>query len=361
MSSLELPLVPASNGFNLVRSAARVSSVPRAVRCTGMAFVLACARVPSGGDGESSGPAVAVMPQVHPVTAASPSAPPPSAALQRSALAREPARELSWSFSEGPFGATEVVIAVPPRADAQARFPVLVALHGRGESVKGSRRGARGWLDDYQLARALSRLSSPPLRREDFGNFVGDERLGLLNAGLLERPYSGLIVVCPFLPDVLKGSSAFKQAEPLARFIVDVLLPRVYAKTPALGTPASTGIDGVSLGGRAALLVGLSRPEAFGAVGALQAALDEKEIERWSELAARAVSHNPSLVLRLLTSDEDYFLRVNEQLSSALVGRSVPHRLLRVVGTHSYRFNRGPGSFEMLLFHDRVLRGLPTP
>ena len=165
---------------------------------------------------------------------------------------------------------------------------------------------------------------------------------------MLERPYSGLIVVCPFLPDVLKGSSAFKQAEPLARFIVDVLLPRVYAKTPALAVPASTGIDGVSLGGRAALLVGLSRPGAFGAVGALQAAIDEKDLERWSEM-----------VLRLLTSDEDYVLRVNEQLSSALVGKAVPHQLLRVVGTHSYRFNRGPGSFEMLIFHDRVLRGLP--
>jgi hypothetical protein len=32
--------------------------------------------------------------------------------------------------------------------------------------------------------------------------------------------------------------------------------------------------------------------------------------------------------------------------------------LTRAVGTHSYRFNRGPGGLEMLLFHDRALRGL---
>jgi iron(III)-salmochelin esterase len=103
----------------------------------------------------------------------------------------------------------------------------------------------------------------------------------------------------------------------------------------------------------------LSRPGAFGAVGALQAALDERELPRWADMAAQALGHNPALVLRLVTSDEDYFLQVNEQLSSALAGNAVPHQLLRVVGTHGYRFNRGPGSLEMLLFHDRVLRGLP--
>lgn len=353
MRRLAVPGHVSMDRFSLARTGARRSSGERswiAWLCAGLAGVLACARVPSGGEGEPSPPSASGIARVAPVVAPHPSA---------AAGTPEPARELSWTFPEGPFGATEVAIAIPARPDAQARFPVLVALHGRGESVKGSRRGSRGWLDDYQLSRALSRLSSPPLRPQDFEDFIGDDRLGRLNAGLLERPYSGLIVVCPFLPDVLKGSSAFRQAEPLARFIVEVLLPRVYAKTPALGRPASTGIDGVSLGGRAALLVGLSRPAAFGAVGALQAAIDEKELARWAELAAQAMRLNPGLVLRLLTSDEDYFLRVNEQLSVALTGRAVPHQLLRVVGTHSYRFNRGPGGLEMLLFHDRVLRGLP--
>jgi hypothetical protein len=277
-------------------------------------------------------------------------------------MSSPPARhELNWTFPDGPFGPTEVVISIPPVSDAGLRFPVLIALHGRGESVKGSRLGARGWLDDYQLERAMSRLEKPPLEIRDFERFVTGERLRRLNAALLEHPYSGLIVVCPFLPDVLKGASAFGEAEPLARFIVEVLLPRVYAETPALATPASTGIDGVSLGGRASLLVGLARPAAFGSVGALQAAVDAREIGRFSDMAARAIRENPRLVLRLLTSDKDHFLRVNQRLSSALKSKAVPHELTRVVGTHSYRFNRGPGSIEMLLFHDRVLRGWPAP
>ncbi len=268
-------------------------------------------------------------------------------------------RELTWTFEQGPFGSTDVVISIPPAQDEAARFPVLIALHGRGESLKGSRRGARGWLDDYDLDRAMARLGKPPLRKRDFQGYVGRDRLRRLNASLANKPYSGLIVVCPYLPDVLRRDAAFTAAEPLAAFIVDVLLPRVYAKTPALGTPASTGIDGVSLGGRAALLIGFNRPRAFGAIGALQAALDGSEVQRFAELGARALGENPQLSLRLLTSKGDHFLRVNEQLAAALSKRGVEPHYLRILGSHSYRFNRGPGALEMLLFHDRALRGLP--
>lgn len=272
----------------------------------------------------------------------------------------EPGDELSWTFARGPFGPTDVVISLPSARSPEQRFPVLVTFHGRGESAKGSRRGSRGWIEDYGLIRAIERLGAPPLRAEDFESFVTEERLARFNAALGERPYEGLIVVCPFLPDVLKGARAFEEAGPLADFVVDVLLPRVYAKTPAQGTAASTGIDGVSLGGRASLLVGLTRPLAFGSVGALQAALDPKELARFSGLAARAAAQNPALRLRLLTSDEDYFQKENQRLSVLLERGGVAHQFVRVIGTHSYRFNRGPGSLEMLLFHDRALRGDPS-
>ena len=226
-----------------------------------------------------------------------------------------------------------------------------------GEALKGSRRGARGWLDDYDLARAMQRLLEPPLKKRDFQGYVTSQRLRRINRELSAQPYGGLIVVCPYLPDVLRRDSAFENAELLARFIVDVLLPRVYEKTPAIGSAAATGIDGVSLGGRAALLVGLSRPKAFGTVGALQAALDGSEVRRFAELGKAALRENPALDLRLLTSDRDHFLRVNQRLSAAWKERKVAHQFSRVQGTHSYRFNRGPGGLEMLLYHDRVLRG----
>jgi hypothetical protein len=270
-------------------------------------------------------------------------------------------RELSWRFEAGPFGPTDVVISVPGAADAAARFPVLVAFHGRAESRKPSPRAARGWLDDYLLGRASARLAAPPLHSADFETYVSAARLEQINRALGAQPYAGLIVVCPSLPDVLQGEAAFAQGAALADFVADILLPRVYAKTPALGTAAATGVDGVSMGGRAALLVGFARPLAFGSVGSLQAAFDSSEVARFAELAAQAVRQNPRLSVRLLTSDEDYFRSQNQQLSAMLRERGVPHAFSQVVGTHSYRFNRGPGALEMLLFHSRVLRGQPPP
>jgi enterochelin esterase-like enzyme len=270
-------------------------------------------------------------------------------------------RELSWHFDAGPFGPIDVVISVPGARDVAARFPVLVAFHGRAESMKGSARAARGWIDDYLLGRASARLEAPPLTARDFESYVSPARLEEINAALRAQPYAGLIVVCPSLPDVLHGEAAWTEGAALADFVADTLLPRVYAKTPALGGAAATGVDGVSFGGRAALLVGFARPLAFGSVGSLQAAFDASEVARFAELGAQAVRQNPRLSVRLLTSDEDHFRGPNQQLSAALRERAVPHVLNQVVGTHSYQFNRGPGALEMLLFHSRVLRGQPPP
>jgi hypothetical protein len=272
-----------------------------------------------------------------------------------------PALELIWRFEQAPFGPTDVVISVPAAPSAETRFPVLVAFHGRGESLKGSRRGARGWLDDYLLSRASERLEHPPLVPADFETYVSAARLEQVNAALRAQPYAGLIVVCPYLPDVLQRDAAWAAGTALADFIADTLLPRVYAKTPALATAASTGVDGVSLGGRASLLVGFARPLAFGSVGALQAAMDASEVPRFAELGARARAQNPRLALRILTSDEDYFRNQNQALSAALSERGVAHGFALVMGTHSYQFNRGPGALEMLLYHSRVLRGQPAP
>jgi enterochelin esterase-like enzyme len=170
-----------------------------------------------------------------------------------------------------------------------------------------------------------------------------------------------LIVVCPYLPDALHGDRALDDGRKLAAFIADELLPRVYRETPAIGTAETTGIDGVSLGGRAALFAGFARPDAFGVVAALQPAIDQAEAGALSDLAKSARSRNPKLVLRLLSSSDDYFLEATDALSRALTAKGVEHRFDVVVGPHSYEFNRGPGVYEMLLFHDRALRGVEAP
>lgn len=300
----------------------------------------------------------APSPAAPPAPSHSAHAPPPPPAPSGS-----PAHfsERTWHYPSTGLGPSEVVVLVPDSATKERPAPVVVAFHGRGESLKGPKAGARGWVDDYAIGDAAARLSSGKLRAEDLLGFVTDARLAQLNAALAERPYRGVIVVCPFLPDVLKRERTMSDAELLARFVVDTVLPRVYRETPAIGTAESTGVDGVSLGGRASLLVGFARPAAFGVVSGLQPALDESEAPSIAELAKAARAKNPRLRLRLLTSDGDYFLDSTLELARELEARGVPRRLDVVTGPHSYEFNRGPGDYELLLFHDRALRGEEGP
>jgi iron(III)-salmochelin esterase len=271
-----------------------------------------------------------------------------------------PQTEVRWSYAETPIGPMSAVVVVPERL-AEERFPVLLTFHGTGEARKGPEKGARGWLDDYGMTRALERLKQPPLTREDLQGFADEARLSKLNAALAEQPYRGLVIVNSYTPDMLRGDEPFTKVPPLAKFAVEELLARAGRETPAIGSPQTTGVDGISLGGRAALAIGLRNPEAFASVGGLQPAFDLDNAGPVATRAAQARQKNPALTFRLLTSDGDYFLAATKAMSSAMKAAGVPHTLVVVPGPHDYPFNRGPAVYEMLIHHDRVLRGLPPP
>lgn len=273
------------------------------------------------------------------------------------AAAPLPQTEVTWTYASTPVGPMNAVVVVPERRGDE-RFPVLFTFHGMGEARKGPERGARGWIDDYGLYKALERLRHPPLTAADLEGFADEARLAKLNAALAQDPYRGLVIVNSYTPDMLRGDEPFSKVPPLAQFVVDQLLPRATRETPAIGTPQTTGIDGISLGGRAALAIGLRHPAAFAAVGGLQPAFDVDDAGAVAIRAARARQNNPALSLRLLTSNGDYFLASTKAISLALTQAGVPHTLVIVPGPHDYPFNRGPAVYEMLLHHDRVLRGL---
>jgi enterochelin esterase-like enzyme len=173
------------------------------------------------------------------------------------------------------------------------------------------------------------------------------------NAKLAQRPFGGLVVACPFMPDVRPATTG--DIADYARFLIEVLLARVRAETPALSAPEATGIDGVSLGGAVALRIGLTSPETFGAVGGIQPALSEGQNAEWTALVQGARSRRPGMKLRLLTSHEDYFHDAIVGLSRAWTAAGVAHDFADVPGPHDYVFNRGPGSIELLLWHDHAL------
>jgi hypothetical protein len=259
-----------------------------------------------------------------------------------------PTELLRWEVTDEKLGRIVTYVRVPERTPRQ-RFAVLVVFPGRGEMLKGPERGARGWLDDYGLERAIARLRHPPLTLEDFGE-IEPQRLEQHNQALALRPYQGAVIVMPFLPDVVGKDQVFWAGPVLSRFVERELAPRIASETPARDPGADWAIDGVSMGARAALAVGFSSPRRFGRVGGIQAALDEKELERFTNWAAQARSANPAQRLHLLTSSRDYFLGVNHVFHRMLERRSITHDFVNVLGGHNYSFNRGPGVLELLLY-----------
>lgn len=240
-----------------------------------------------------------------------------------------------------------------------AELPVLVALHGRGESGRGLDIGATAWRDSYHVDKLYSRLLHPPLRPKDLQDMTSLDRLKLLNASLKADAFQGLTVVCPYTPDLMSDKTPGALTA-FADFVTGELLPKAREAVGAHSGREKTGIDGVSLGGRVALLVGLSKPEAFGSVGALQPAIRESEIGMFATLAKQATDKMP-LALRLVSSEADPFLPAIRALSDRLRQDGVVHEFLVVAGHHDYDWNRGPGGAEMLLWHERVLRGLRPP
>ncbi len=277
--------------------------------------------------------------------------PPPSTARPSSLTTRV------WDWAVTPMGPMRAVVMVPRDLPPGVRLPLLVALHGWGESVRGVERGAWAWPRDYELGASDRALRQRPLAREAFLGWVGSARFSALRRDLAVRPYRGVVVVAPYTPDLMEESAAGRLPG-YADWIARVLVPRARRELPVLPGRAATGIDGVSLGGLVALETGLVHPETFGVVGSLQAAI----LGRTERVLGRRVDGpgRPPQRLRLVTSRGDPLRGANEALHAALTARGVDHDWRVVEGPHDYVFNRGAGGLEMLLFHDRALRGEPA-
>lgn len=273
---------------------------------------------------------------------------PPPPAAEPAASAPPPAPPeldvLDWELD----GDHRCVVLVP--RGAQGKLPLLVALHGMGETAS-PKKGAYGWLVDYQLDKILHRMRTPPLDAEAFQGLVTPTRLAEINTDLAKRPYGGLVIACPYLPRTIGGELPY---DTYGKWLGDALLPKLRAETPALGTVAATGIDGVSLGGITALRIGLARPDLFGAIGALQPAVnDDAAAEALAAVIAEKIEGRP---LRIVTSTEDSYRVALSALSEKLWARNVTHQFFVSEGPHDYVWNQGPGGIEMVLWHDRVLR-----
>jgi hypothetical protein len=266
-----------------------------------------------------------------------------------------------WDFPETPAGPLRAIALVPRDRAPASRFPLLVALHGSGESRRGVERGAWGWARDYQLGECDQALRRPARLPQLLGSMVTEARLRALRRELVRQAYRGLVLVTPYTPDLLASLQDLGSASHQAydAWLAGALVDRARAELPVLSDRESTGIDGVSLGGLHALWTGLGHPDVFGAVGALQPAVHLRQ----EQLADRYVGGvaRPPQKIRLVTSDADPLRPDVQAMERTLRARGIPHEFRMLTGPHDYAFNRGPGGAEMLLFHDRALRGEASP
>src|SRR5690348_6224125 len=76
--------------------------------------------------------------------------------------------------------------------DGSSGWPLLIALHGRGEAGRGLAAGAHGWRDDYDIDGVRAQLEAGKLSRADSKEMLSEARIAELVAALGREPWRGL-------------------------------------------------------------------------------------------------------------------------------------------------------------------------
>jgi len=254
--------------------------------------------------------------------------------------------------------ASRVAIFVPNHLAKDEKVPLLVLLHGLGETWDQGV-GAFAWVERYGLGNAYARLRRPPVTRTSrLASLLPDARLVELNASLAAQPFRGLAIACPYTPNVVKQPDPAAALDAYAGWIADVVVPRAHKEAPVFTDAAHTSLDGVSLGGYLGLEVFVRRPDAFGALGVVQAAMSPLKVPVYAEKiaaihAAAIKAGKPPPTFHIETTHSDPMHDLNLAFSNDLTRRGVANDFVVLPGSHDQTFLREAGSMEMLLWHDR--------
>jgi enterochelin esterase-like enzyme len=217
--------------------------------------------------------------------------------------------------------------------------------------------GIHAWGERYGLVAAYERLRRPPVRRTlDAERYLLDERLVEINASLAARPFRGMVIACPYMPNPYRANGAHT-LDAYADWIERVLIPAARARANLADGAHAIGIDGVSLGGYVALEVFLRRPQLFGVLGTVQAAIKRDRARYYAERVARAVRAAGARAVHVETSSWDPYRVAAERFSARLHELEVPNAFRMAPGPHNQLWLREVGSLELLLWHDRQLGG----
>jgi hypothetical protein len=207
------------------------------------------------------------------------------------------------------------VLGVPRAPAVGARFPLVILLHGLGETGD-ERMGAWAWFERYGLGSSYDRVISPG---------------------------RGLVLACPYVP-LLHGGTAIAE---YARWLTATLIARARTEAP-VDESRGTFLGGCSLGGRVALDVLLRVPGAFSAWAGVQTAIDEAAGERYAGQVAAACGAGGAPAFFVETSSGDPFRRGNEAFSRALGSRGIVNAYLEPMGPHDQPWLRRIGTANLV-------------
>ena len=145
----------------------------------------------------------------------------------------------------------------------------------------------------------------------------------------------GMIVVMPYLQPLLFNERNGQPA-PIEEFLGRELPAFIDSNYRTVTDRRARAIGGISMGGYGATLLGLKRPDMFGAVGAISAALSTGR--RPGDVANLIGSLTPetSPYFFIACGVSDSVLPASRELSAQLRGRQIRAELHEVPGGHSW-------------------------
>jgi len=245
-----------------------------------------------------------------------------------------------------------VVVVVPRNVGAGARLPLVVALHGLGESTSPAL-GAQAWPSLYGLLDAADRLLSPPVTPRGKRGDLTPAHAATLNRELAARPFGGVVVACPFTPNPAGALDRQAHLTKYATWVREVLVPRVREQYPVSTSEAATHLAGCSMGGSVALEVAQRSPGAFGGLALVQSAHGAHRNAPFAVAAATLGPAGGPLPTLVLTSQGDPFRERNVALGAELAKQGVPHEAVVLPGPHDQPWLREAGTPTMLHWLDR--------
>jgi pimeloyl-ACP methyl ester carboxylesterase len=245
-------------------------------------------------------------------------------------------------------GGRRFVLLLPRYLERGRKLPLAVLLHGLGET-SNERLGAYAWLEKYGLGSAWQRMKRAPIERTSTRGEWTDARLAAVNAELLARPFRGMALACPFMPN----PSGAADLEAYARWLEQSLLPRIRKEAPVSADPAQTYLCGVSLGGYVSLEMLARLPHLFGAWAGVQTAIGTFAAPGYAEKIASGWKGVPHPMM-LLTSTQDHWKASSEALAAAFKSKSLATTYRVVPGPHDQPWLREAGTIETLLWLDRI-------